>query len=62
MSTPFIGDGEPVDGFSVVRQGEAVAIILSNRYGHADRFVLDLPDAVKMATALLIAAQSPQSN
>jgi len=62
VPTPFIGDSEPVDGFTVERDGDRVALILSNRYGHVDRFYFDVPDAVRLATSLLAVSAPGERN
>lgn len=53
-----IGEDEPVDGFTVERDGTLIAVTLSNRYGHADRFVFEATDAIRLARVLQAVASA----
>jgi hypothetical protein len=46
----------PVDGFSVEHQPGVVKLILSNRYGEGDLYLLNAVDAGRIGLALLTQA------
>jgi hypothetical protein len=49
--------GSPIDGFTVEPAGEGmVALVFSNRYGEADKFVVSLVDAEAIGAALIAVA------
>lgn len=55
----MIKDDGPVDGYSVEpTENGQVAIVFSNRYGDADRFIFEPEDARRIGEALVEVADS----
>lgn len=51
---------EPVDGYTVERDGDEVILILVSRYGTGEEYHFTVGDAKTVGTALVEAAEDPE--